>query len=76
MKMIEKAAFISCFIVYICLVGSALGHGYLSQPAGRSSAWRNNFPTPINYNDNSLYCGGFAVSVHLSLYFTITMLEE
>lgn len=38
-----------------------MGHAYLGQPPGRSSAWRAGFPTPKNYNDNGLNCGGFGV---------------
>ena len=38
------------------------GHGMLMQPVNRGSAWRKGFPTPINYDDNANYCGGFNVS--------------
>ncbi|XP_069160267.1 uncharacterized protein [Procambarus clarkii] len=41
--------------------GRVEGHGRLLDPASRSSAWREGFPTPINYNDNHLDCGGFTV---------------
>ena len=43
------------------LVPLVAGHGRLMQPPSRSSAWRNGFPTPANYNDNELFCGGFWV---------------
>ncbi|XP_052807202.1 uncharacterized protein LOC128236392 [Mya arenaria] len=48
-------------IVLLCIVtlGHVSGHGRLTDPPGRSSAWRFGFKTPINYNDNSLECGGF-----------------
>ncbi|XP_060596747.1 uncharacterized protein LOC132750729 [Ruditapes philippinarum] len=36
-------------------------HGRLIQPAQRSSAWRFGYDNPKNYNDNELFCGGFAV---------------
>jgi hypothetical protein len=41
------------------------GHGRLLEPPNRSSLWRlpefaKYNPTP-NYDDNQLYCGGFAV---------------
>ena len=38
------------------------GHGRLVDPPSRSSAWRYGFDTPRNYDDNQLFCGGFAVS--------------
>uniref|UniRef100_T1JDM2 Chitin-binding type-4 domain-containing protein n=1 Tax=Strigamia maritima TaxID=126957 RepID=T1JDM2_STRMM len=40
----------------VCIV---LGHGRLRDPPSRSSAWREGFNTPANYNDNELFCGGF-----------------
>ncbi|XP_012938843.1 proline-rich extensin-like protein EPR1 [Aplysia californica] len=40
------------------------GHGYLMDPPARASMWRENFKTPINYDDNRLNCGG---------YYTVTM---
>ncbi|XP_060066583.1 uncharacterized protein LOC132546873 [Ylistrum balloti] len=33
-------------------------HGYLSWPPQRSSLWRHGHDSPINYNDNALWCGG------------------
>ena len=36
-------------------------------PCGRSSAWRDHFPTPTNYNDNQLNCGGFSVSSYRNM---------
>ncbi|XP_070183104.1 uncharacterized protein [Littorina saxatilis] len=39
---------------------SASCHGYLLEPPSRSSMWRVGFPTPKNWNDNSLFCGGYA----------------
>lgn len=40
--------------------GGASGHGRLTEPPSRASAWRVGFDTPHNYNDNELYCGGFS----------------
>ncbi|XP_057379317.1 uncharacterized protein LOC130701377 [Daphnia carinata] len=40
-------------------VGLADGHGRLRDPPSRSSAWRENFPTPPDYNDMEGFCGGF-----------------
>ncbi|XP_047137073.1 uncharacterized protein LOC100202451 [Hydra vulgaris] len=38
-----------------------LGHGYLQNPPARNSMWRFGFQTPVNYNDNELFCGGATV---------------
>lgn len=42
----------------LCPAGPALSHGRLIEPPSRASAWRYGFPTPHNYNDHELYCGG------------------
>ncbi len=34
------------------------GHGRLIKPASRNAMWRYGFPTPVNYNDNEVWCGG------------------
>ncbi|KAH6926995.1 hypothetical protein HPB50_024974 [Hyalomma asiaticum] len=50
--------------VLACLVWNATpaqGHGRLMEPPSRSSMWRFGFKTPPNYNDNELFCGGYAV---------------
>lgn len=49
-------------LVVVDLISKIAGHGMLLDPPGRSSMWRAGFPTPINYDDNSLFCGGFMVS--------------
>ncbi|XP_033727457.1 uncharacterized protein LOC117316793 [Pecten maximus] len=36
----------------------SIQHGFLSWPPQRSSLWRHGFDSPINYNDNALWCGG------------------
>ena len=36
-------------------------HGYLQNPPARNSMWRFGFKTPVNYNDNELFCGGATV---------------
>lgn len=33
----------------------------LSEPPSRNTMWRLGFPNPVNYNDNELFCGGYAV---------------
>jgi len=44
----------------IHLSPGAEGHGYLSEPYGRASAWRWGVKgIPADYNDNQCYCGGF-----------------
>lgn len=30
-------------------------------PPARNSMWRFGYPNPVNYNDNELFCGGYAV---------------
>ncbi|XP_056017727.1 uncharacterized protein LOC125679999 [Ostrea edulis] len=47
-------------LLFLVLVPAVMGHGYLQEPPSRSSMWRLGFSTPRNYNDNQLFCGGFA----------------
>lgn len=35
------------------------GHGRMIDPAARNAAWRFGFPTPVQYTDDELNCGGF-----------------
>ncbi|CAH1777246.1 unnamed protein product [Owenia fusiformis] len=46
-------------IVVYTLVAVCTGHGRLVDPPSRSSMFRFEFPTPANYDDNGLNCGGF-----------------
>ena len=62
-------AFSFGIIIIASLLQSVLGHGYLMQPPQRSSAWRYGFPTLQNFDDNTLFCGGFGVSFFYSLVF-------
>lgn len=48
--------------------GEIESHGMLMQPVNRASAWRKGFRTPINYDDNANYCGGFNVSFFSFIY--------
>ncbi|KAG7155938.1 uncharacterized protein LOC121854325 [Homarus americanus] len=48
-------------VVVLWAANGGDGHGRLLKPASRSSAWRMGFPTPVNYNDNHIDCGGLAV---------------
>lgn len=43
------------------LVSPILGHGMLLDPVNRSSRWRYDSTAKRNYDDNGLFCGGFAV---------------
>lgn len=45
-------------VLAVCLLSVVLGHGRLVEPAGRSSAWRFGFPTPVNHDDDGMNCGG------------------
>ncbi|KAG7155940.1 uncharacterized protein LOC121854288 [Homarus americanus] len=48
-------------LLVLWVAGGVDSHGRLMEPVCRSSAWRKGFNTPINYDDNQLYCGGFGV---------------
>ena len=51
-------------LVFTLMVTAVLGHGRLRDPPSRASMWRDGFPeNPTNYQDNELFCGGFAVSL-------------
>ncbi|XP_043286015.1 uncharacterized protein [Venturia canescens] len=42
------------------------GHGRLMDPVNRGSAYRKGFPTPVNWDDDGNYCGGFMVQYQLN----------
>lgn len=44
-------------------------HGRLMEPVNRGSAWRKHFKTPIDYNDNENFCGGFSVNIKIDTIF-------
>ncbi|KAG1683572.1 hypothetical protein GQR58_009909 [Nymphon striatum] len=46
------------FILTIMCKHQGSCHGRLLDPPGRSTMWRLGYPTPSNYDDNQLYCGG------------------
>ncbi|XP_015518735.1 uncharacterized protein LOC107223546 [Neodiprion lecontei] len=50
----------SSWLIILHLVGGIFGHGMLVDPVNRSSMWRKGYSTPINYNDNENFCGGYA----------------
>lgn len=43
------------------LASLVAGHGRLMDPPARNAMWRFGYPNPVNYNDNELFCGGYAV---------------
>ncbi|EDS44396.1 conserved hypothetical protein [Culex quinquefasciatus] len=45
----------------LSLTPLVLGHGRLMEPPARNAMWRFGFPNAVNYNDNELFCGGYAV---------------
>ncbi|CAL8131396.1 unnamed protein product [Orchesella dallaii] len=42
-------------------VKEIVSHGRLMEPPARNCMWRFGYPTPVNYDDNQLWCGGAAV---------------
>jgi len=52
---------LALFTIVAATLEGVLGHGYLIYPPQRSSLWRVNTDAPANYDDNALFCGGFAV---------------
>ena len=50
----------TCLILLYHVIHSE-GHGRLVEPPSRSSMWRYGFRTPVNYDDNQLFCGGYDV---------------
>nr|KAG5691648.1 hypothetical protein BaRGS_022923 [Batillaria attramentaria] len=45
-------------VTLLLLLKSVDGHGYVMDPPQRSSLWRFGYNTPVNNNDNQLFCGG------------------
>lgn len=46
----------------LAFIEHVAGHGRLSDPPQRSSMWRFGFDTPVNWNDDTMNCGGISVS--------------
>lgn len=42
------------------------GHGRLMDPPARNAMWRFGYPNAVNYNDNELFCGGYAGILQLN----------
>ena len=53
-------------VILIYFTAHTDGHGRLIEPPSRSSMWRFGFNTPVNYDDNQLFCGGYDVSIILT----------
>ena len=49
---------LTTIVLLLSFASQVLGHGYMVEPAGRNSAWRFGFKTPVNYNDAGIRCGG------------------
>nr|CAD7405378.1 unnamed protein product [Timema poppensis] len=47
-------------IVLMAVVAQVRGHGMVMDPVSRSSMWRMGFHTPVNYDDDGNFCGGFS----------------
>lgn len=52
-----------CFAILTAsnLFHGSIQHGRLIDPPARSTAWRYGYDTPVDYDDNQLYCGGLQV---------------
>ncbi|XP_059470900.1 uncharacterized protein LOC132193939 [Neocloeon triangulifer] len=48
-------------LLLVASVAYVAGHGFAKNPPSRSSMWRYGYATPVNYDDNQLFCGGFQV---------------
>jgi hypothetical protein len=59
-------AWISAGLVVLLMAIGTEQHGNLMDPVNRSSMWRQDYNTPVNWSDNQLFCGGFSVSSKVS----------
>jgi len=55
----SSVLFVTLQVLFI--TSNVTGHGRLMDPPSRNAMWRYGFPNAVNYNDNELFCGGFAV---------------
>ncbi|PVD29343.1 hypothetical protein C0Q70_11941 [Pomacea canaliculata] len=46
-------------LLVVVMAAVTEGHGRVWEPPQRATMWRRGFDTTRDYNDNSLYCGGF-----------------
>lgn len=50
-------------VVCLLLTEVVVGHGMVHDPVNRATRWRYDRRAPADYDDNQLFCGGFAVSL-------------
>jgi predicted carbohydrate-binding protein with CBM5 and CBM33 domain len=62
-------------VALLAAVAQVSGHGYANDPPSRSSMWRFGYSTPVNYEDNQLWCGGFQVRKMNFLFFNFNNLS-
>lgn len=46
---------------FVVLINQTHGHGMVLDPPNRSSLWRFDPTSPVNYEDDENYCGGFGM---------------
>jgi predicted carbohydrate-binding protein with CBM5 and CBM33 domain len=63
-RMIRVVAILLSVILAVVLQ-QVTSHGYMDEPPNRASMWRKGYNTPINYNDNQYFCGGFQVRIRV-----------
>ncbi|XP_047110088.1 uncharacterized protein LOC124784833 [Schistocerca piceifrons] len=56
-----KVLAVVLLLLQVALQPGVEAHARLMDPPARNSMWRFGYLTPVNYNDNELYCGGFTV---------------
>jgi hypothetical protein len=57
-RIVFKQLFVALVFILPALIQLSSSHGRFIQPPSRASAWRFGFPTPVNFNDHELFCGG------------------
>ncbi|KAL4714860.1 hypothetical protein ACJJTC_012532 [Scirpophaga incertulas] len=55
---IRSARMWAVMLALCACVSQTQAHGRVVQPPSRASAWRRGFPTPPNYDDDGVNCGG------------------
>ena len=58
----ETKALFRVVLIMMVIMNMIDGHAKMTEPPMRSSMWRFGYDTPVNYNDNELFCGGIQVS--------------
>lgn len=54
---------VAVVVVCMLLTEKVVGHGMVHDPVNRATRWRYDRSAPADYDDNQLFCGGFAVSL-------------